>query len=364
MLVTPITDFAQFTALRERWSVLLDRAETNTIFQSHAWHAAWLHSFGATGAITIGVIEEHGALVGIAPLFLAQRGGRCVLEFIGCGNQASDYADFIVERGRADVLHRLIDWALTDISAWDLLDLHNLPSHSTHRPLLEQRLRSASAFLVSKVCCEAPTRLLGDPQADRELVNKKSLKRHANYFKRSGALVCKHTSDPDEILPRLEAFFAQHIARRAGAAGESLFLKQENRAFYAQLVAVHGNSPWLRFAVVEWNGSPIAFHFGFMYANRFVWYKPSFDIALEKHSPGEVLLKFLFEEAIAAGCAEFDFTVGGEGFKHRFANCIRTNHRIRVYRSRWDYAIACCRGWVGNALRRLRGGSTGLAQTR
>ena len=77
----------------------------------------------------------------------------------------------------------------------------------------------------------------------------------------------------------------------------------------------------------------IAFHFGFLYNKKFLWYKPSFDVRLAKHSPGEVLLKELLEYAYARGCEEFDFSIGEEPFKKRFANILRKNYSYKIFKS-------------------------------
>src|SRR5437868_1220594 len=84
----------------------------------------------------------------------------------------------------------------------------------------------------------------------------------------------------------------------------------------------------IRFSVLRLEGEPIAFHFGFEYNRRFIWYKPSFSAAHARLSPGEVLIKYLLEDVIDRGLEEFDFGVGEEAFKYRFANHVKHNHRI------------------------------------
>jgi len=91
--------------------------------------------------------------------------------------------------------------------------------------------------------------------------------------------------------------------------------------------------------VVLFNGAPLAFHFGFEYRRRFIWYKPTFDVQFASRSPGEVLIKFLLEDAIEKKLEEFDFTVGSESFKYRFANRIRFNNRLIVFHYAGDYWI-------------------------
>ena len=107
--------------------------------------------------------------------------------------------------------------------------------------------------------------------------------------------------------------------------------------------------------MVLFNGAPLAFHFGFEYRRRFIWYKPAFDVRFAARSPGEVLLKFLLDDAIGKGLEEFDFTVGSEAFKYRFSNLSRSNDRIIVFRSASDYWIHRGRRGAKSILKKLLG---------
>jgi CelD/BcsL family acetyltransferase involved in cellulose biosynthesis len=146
-----------------------------------------------------------------------------------------------------------------------------------------------------------------------------------------GNVVFRHLESRGEIKSRLPEFYLQHIGRRALVGDESLFCRAESRTFYEALVDELDPEHELRFAVVELDGRTIAFHFGFECNGKFVWYKPAFDVDLRHYSPGEVLLRELFEYAGHRGLREFDFTVGGEAFKRRFANRTRHNHTMFLY---------------------------------
>ena len=89
----------------------------------------------------------------------------------------------------------------------------------------------------------------------------------------------------------------------------------------------------VRFSCLTFNEIPIAYHFGFEYANKLIWYKPSFNIDFFSKSPGTVLLKFLIEYALEKNLDEFDFTIGDEKFKDRFSNKKGKNIQIEIYNS-------------------------------
>jgi CelD/BcsL family acetyltransferase involved in cellulose biosynthesis len=145
---------------------------------------------------------------------------------------------------------------------------------------------------------EASYRLMGNKQEDKRTANKASLRRRYNYFRKSGDLRFRSCESESEILGYMETFFDQHIARRELTHSPSQFLDSKQHQFYRDLVRQLFPHGWLRFDVVLFDEAPIAFHFGFEYQNKFYWYKPTFDVRYAKRSPGEVLMKFLLEDAI------------------------------------------------------------------
>ena len=208
---------------------------------------------------------------------------------------------------------------------------------------------------------DAPVRILGDDEADLKTANKSSLKRHTNFFQKSGELRFYQCGSEAEILGYLDRFFDQHRARWAQTDSPSQFFDPAQRAFYKELVREIFPYGWLRFDVVLFNGAPLAFHFGFEYQRRFIWYKPTFDNQFASKSPGEVLIKFLLEDAIKKKLEEFDFTVGSEPFKYRFANRIRFNNRLIAFSSVSDYWICLGKSVLKKFLK--RGLKTNLAST-
>lgn len=326
--------------LADRWTELCARSAVNTVFQTFEWHESWWRCFGAGHDLLVLVARDGAEVRAIAPLMISrERHGplrRRVLRFIGSSNHASDYCDLIVDRAHPEAAWFLVRW-IADHPDWDRLELRNIQARSPHLRLWEEALRGRAVGVRGGRLCEAPARRLGDPQEDRDVLGKKSLRRHLNFFQRGGQITFRHVETAAEIAPLLEPFFQQHIERRALTEAQSLFLDPAQRAFYRDLVRTLLPRGWLRFAVVDFNGEPIAFHFGFEYGGSYVWYKPTFNVKYLKNSPGEVLLRFLLEYAIEQGLAEFDFTVGEEAFKYRFANETRENRQVLGFRSRLEY---------------------------
>ena len=132
-------------------------------------------------------------------------------------------------------------------------------------------------------------------------------------------------------MDHLPAFFRQHIRRQHVAARESAYSNLEPAAFCQALVDRLDPASELRFSVLELDGRPVAYHLGFQINGKYFYYKPTFDIDLWDHSPGQILLYELLRTAGEVDVREFDFCQGGEPYKYRFANLIRQNHTYVVY---------------------------------
>jgi CelD/BcsL family acetyltransferase involved in cellulose biosynthesis len=282
---------------------------------------------------------EHGKLIGVAPFMITRKWvpvPSLVIRFIGGPGFSSDFCALIFAPGREDVSKSIGRWVAEHPRLWNEVDLVNVlegsPGLATLMLELGKDFKPTLRFLY-----DAPTIRLSGTEADREVVNKKSLKRHFNWFKNQGTLAFEHVNDADRIKAHLDTFFEQHISRRAISEAPSLFLDPQQKVFYRKLVDELLPLGWLRFFTVTLDGKPIAYHFGFEFLSRYYWYKPTFDIQYVKKSHGEVLLKALIEDSIARKLKEFDFTAGSEGFKYRFANHTRKLYRLHAFRSLPQY---------------------------
>ncbi len=68
----------------------------------------------------------------------------------------------------------------------------------------------------------------------------------------------------------------------------------------------------------------LAVHFGALHEGRFGWWVPAYDPAHSKFSPGGLLLEELLKASYVRGDIEFDFLIGGEGYKFLYA----THNRV------------------------------------
>ncbi len=313
-----LTGFEDPRCRPEVWNALVARGGTDAIFLTWEWQKAWWDSFERRGLLLLGA-ERNGELLAIAPFF-AEEG---MIYFVGSGG--SDYLDFVGEIRDPEVLDGLLLGARNAVPDFNGFRLYHLPDKSPTGDLLRASASRLGLLLREEGVQPAPATQLGvDSEADHALTQKKSLLRHEAHFRRSGSLEVLHLSTAEEIEPHLDEFFQQHIGRWSATPHPSLFHDDRQQRFYRTLTQHASPAGWLRFTRVESNGGPIAFHFGFAYHGAFLWYKPTFAIELARHSPGEVLLRQLLLRAIEERAHIFDFGLGDEPFKQRFATHTQT----------------------------------------
>jgi CelD/BcsL family acetyltransferase involved in cellulose biosynthesis len=326
-----VSDFAHLEELAEHWERLAQGSALE-IFQRFAWTRAFWKAFGARLSLCSLVVYEHAEVVGILPLAISEDTIRFLAE--------ADYNDLICEERRAPAVLAAAVRALFEMPMrWNTCVLNNLSAESRivrHWPTLPLGLRHKAAL---HFVCPCPT-IVAEQDRDifARLARKDSLRRHENKLRRRGRLTFRHLESRQEMKQHLPRFFEQQIARRALLGQRSHFLDPDQRAFYTALVDELDPGSELRFAALELEGRPIAYHFGFQLHRKLIWYQSGFDVDLWHCSPGEVLIRNLLQYAYEMGLREFDFTTGGEMYKSRFANLTRNSSML--YLERKPYSVA------------------------
>lgn len=293
------------------WADLLRRGDTDAINLTWHWQRCWWETFGR-GQLLLIAVRRRDELLAIAPLF-ADAG----MVFNIC---PEDHLDFVGDVTDPEVLDTILETARGSVNGFVGFRFYFIPDSSRTAHLLEQAANRLDLDYFCEAQLPAPwLDIEHQPKAAEECTKKQSLVRHERFFRREGNLEFDVLTDASLVFPHLDEFFDQHIARRSVTGTLSLFVEPRQRDYYRLLTRMASEQGWLRFARVRWEGRAVAYHFGLSYQNRYVWAIPTFDIALARHSPGEVLLRQVLMHAIAEGAGQFDFGPGDETYKHRFA---------------------------------------------
>jgi CelD/BcsL family acetyltransferase involved in cellulose biosynthesis len=313
-----------FEERADAWLRTLERDAADTVFMAPEYQRAWWSAFGRGRRLLVAA-EREDEIAALAPLFADQG----MVFFVGSGG--SDYLDFVGDTSDASVLDGLLETARDEAPGFVGFRFYHVPDRSPTGARLAAAAERLGLRCVDEGAIPAPRLDLTDSDAALAARSKKSLRRHAGWFRQNGRLEVEHLTRAAAILPWLDPFFDQHVARWAGTSSPSLFVDPAQRRFYRELVQEADGAGWLRFTCVRWDDRPIAFHLGFHHAGRWLWYKPSFDVELARRSPGEVLLAALLDRATEESARTFDFGLGDEPFKRRFATGVETVRTWGLY---------------------------------
>jgi CelD/BcsL family acetyltransferase involved in cellulose biosynthesis len=326
---------SELESLREDWDALLCASPCRSPFSSFVWVTSWLECLGTGVRPFVVVVRDDERVAAIAPLVVNRAG---VMEFIG--SPQSDYADILLDGDPRRLLPPIVEALRSRRDLWKQIVLEPLRAErSCARALLavldEQRV--AYRLEQGDLC---PAMVLEDVEAARRQYSKSNLNNYVNWFRRQGDFGFEAPEDLPTVLARLEDLFDQHRERWRGTSTPSSFSRPEIREFYRRFVERMHGLGWIRMGCLRLDDHFPAMFLYFAMDGVYYMYKPSYSLEFAKRSPGQVILRFVLEEAVREGVGEIDFTRGDEGYKSRFANAQRQNLRVILYRSQASRAIA------------------------
>lgn len=311
------------TEARVRIVLLTDWDVSNppSVFQTREYLDAWWRAFGRGDRLILRATDGDRHIT--APLF-AEAG---MVYFVGSGG--SDYLDFAGGPVTEDLLVDILAEARERTAGFQGFCFYHVPERSRTTEALARVATRMNLTLQEEYSMAAARMAFAALSGASHPAHKKSLRRHENTLARLGHLRVHRAESPAEMLSWLPQFFDQHIDRWRDTSSPSLFLDPKQRTFYETLVST--GADFLRMTRVDCDGRPVAFHFGFSYQGEYLWYKPSYDRGMARYSPGEVLLRHLILAAEEEGCHTFDFGLGDEAFKRRFATSVETVRSWGLY---------------------------------
>ncbi len=305
-------------ALASRWDDFVQASPTGTLFQSSGWLGAAYTNYARADPSALLVVNQGDAwLAGVA---LTRRPHH--IEFLGTG--PSDYMDvlFCPELGEE-----------TQKQALDQL-LYAAQAHWPSLPFVLRNVRAPRSTLATlqhlpgwhiSPLRETPAPALDMDQAPKKILNSKSQRRNWRMLAKQGDLQTHYSQDATWIAAHLEDLFNLHIARWAPTPTPSMFLHTKHKAFFRAWVHALGPTGALRWTSMTLDNALVAAHLGLQDKKRTLWYKPSYSLDFSKASPGTLLMREAVAQAQREGAQVFDMTIGGEGYKGRFAT-----HSVQV----------------------------------
>lgn len=293
--------------MEPEWRALAGRASDMTPFQYPDWILPWYETWAADRVHVI-TVHDGAELRAIVPI--AIQGSH--LELAGSG--VGDYLGPVLLDDSDDVAS-VID---QELSGFRLpVRFNDVPPDAAWARAVRGKsgweTRSSSPCPVAALPQDAATWHLSLPHGLR-----RNLKRYRERLN-DDADVRFETITRSEGVPRtIESLIGLHTKRWHERGLPGVLSDHNVRRFHALAAPALARSGLVHLHVLYAGSEIIGVQYVLVRGSRAFSYLAGFDPSWDAYSPGTLLMAYAIEQAIAAGCSEFDFLRGREPYKYRW----------------------------------------------
>jgi len=231
---------------------------------------------------------------------------------------------------------------------WDEILLAQLPDSSPNFEFVNRALKRSEYDVAKEVLIGCPyLEMAGNFESYFKRLGKNLKHDIAKKTRRLGEDGLAPDFEPaGNISARLlEELRELNRKRFEATEHRSFFLKDDRYAFLRELAGVFNEKKrWLVFAF-RVRGRLVAYRLCFLYNEVVYDWNTSFDVEYFKYSLGKILLKPVLSYCFEKGYLVFDFMAGGEDYKLKWTDKIRTNYQFSVRKRNLRTRVA--RAYVG-----------------
>jgi CelD/BcsL family acetyltransferase involved in cellulose biosynthesis len=307
ILTTP----QQLITVERDWLELWRELPDATPFQSPMWLLPWWRHFGSNDLNVIAT-RDGERLRALAPLYVIREDGESLGMFLGTG--ISDYLDIL---GAVPP-----DLTKIDCQMWDLQQMR------TDSPMLRMPLPDGWSDNVEE---QDRCVVLSIENAGEELQNLLSthFRKKLRYYKRS--LDCTYEdATAGNLDTLLDALFELHGARWQRRGMPGMLADDVIQQFHREVARAMLDAGALRMYAMRSQDRIAAVFYGFAHHETVSYYLSGYDPALDKHSPGTLIVAHAIEKAVRDGATTFDFLRGAEDYKYAWGAKDRVNYRRQI----------------------------------
>jgi CelD/BcsL family acetyltransferase involved in cellulose biosynthesis len=319
--VAEVADLARLGPLESEWRELA--VARGNGFVTPEWFRAWADHYGDEQAPFVPLLRApDGGLRGLLPLALPRSGHPRACRIAGA-NLGDRFHPVCEPASEAEVAAAAGEALAEAPQPWSVISLDHV---QVDEPWVEA-LREATGqrlSLRSRVASPLPLIDIAKHESwDAYLATRSSnfrqqVRRFARRAAREAEVRIRRTEPADDVEADMRTFFALHD-KRFGERGGSSLSAERARSFHLDFARASLGQGWLRLWFLELDGAPAAAWYGWRLGERYSYYNSGFDPAFGALSPGLVLISAVIESAFEEGATEFDFLLGEESYKYRFA---------------------------------------------
>lgn len=322
MQIDVIDNLPALMELKPKWDALYNKAKPG-LFSHHSWVYHNYHCFDKQ-VMLLAVFGDKKSLIGVFPFTIDTFRIKWFTfnALIHGGSSITDYSQFIIDpdsNNRLMIKRVLAKLEELQGGRWDTYKIDNLSDNDDNANLFKNLMLKS---LYSGVTSTEITPIIKYDHGYKEAKKIANVKRRFKKIKDSSAII--HETGSDINIALMEKFSDLHKI----SYPDSGFDKDRSQSFYKAIIHDEDINHHIYFSYISHEDKMIAAHFGFMDAETFFYYVPTYDETYSTYGPGQFLLLELINKAESEGRAEFDFLRGSEEYKFSWTNKINTNYTI------------------------------------
>ena len=309
----------ELARIAEPWRELAE--SRGNAFVTPEWFMAWRRHYGSGAVPVVAAVRDRaGELVGVVPLQLSRRGGVRLLRF-GGSNLGDNFHAAAREEDEA-LVWQAAGGELSQRRDWGAILLERIPVEAEWIDSVAGAGRRALSVIELKQD-RMPAIELGGATWEEYLGGRSrklrsQIRRDMRLLEREHGLRFRLTEDPATLDDDMETFLRLHESRWADRGGSrSIF--ERSREFHRSFARDALERGWLRLWLLELESEPVAAWYGWRLGDSYSHYLGGFDPAWANRGLGIIVLARAIQGAIEEGAGEFDFLLGTESYKLRFA---------------------------------------------
>ncbi|MDD5773360.1 MAG: GNAT family N-acetyltransferase [bacterium] len=344
MQINVISTYDELLKFETVWKDIFKRSGTDNIFVSWEWCTLWWRHFGHGKKMFVLSVTHEGNIIAIAPL-MAERGGclvfgKPVISFLG-DDMMADYMDFVILQDHKEVAKAIINYLLKQRN-WAVIKLKRIPEISANFPGIKEAVTELAPFCSIRIDCVSPFIEIKEAWDDYYKSLSKGLKQDIrttlNKLKNDGELVFENC-DENTLAESLKVLFEIHKKRQIDKVGDSIFDTRINRDFFQELAVEFTKMGMADISVLKVGNKIISINYALKCNNIYYFWIPTFDPLFIKYSLGKLHILNILKKCFEQNLKVFDFMIGDEPYKFKWAKKTFNNYEIKVYNNQLFYKL-------------------------
>lgn len=330
-----------FSQARELWNGLLAQSDADPLFMSWEWQNSWWHLFAdklKLKSLILGITDESGNLLGIAPLFTTQVIQKGILktkriEFIGnCWRthitMRTEKIDFIFRKElHLELINTTMDWLYKNIDFDEFIISDLLKSSPTFEYIsAHDRYRATESY----------TSYYLDTSGDfAEYLKDRGKNTRLQVYNRRQKLESSHDVEIRYLNSNIDDNFDILNKLHKARWGKPVF-QNDRLAFNKRVAKLLAEKQELHFILMLVDGHPESIQYNYRVRKREYNIQAGFNPAFANKIPlGYLMFGYAIENAFSSGMIEYDF-LAGEGknsdYKARLTNNTQSVIELQIFR--------------------------------